>query len=406
MAAKVLTARSVETAKPKLQNGKPVRTEIPDAGSPGLYLVVQATGTRSWALRYRNQGKPAKLTLGNAGAGGLTLAAARVAAAKARHQLEQGAVPAPVSLAPHDDRIETQVAAFLTKHAAKNRTAATTEAIFNRLVLPVWHGRAVQDIRRRDVIDLVERIADERGGVMANRTLSALSKFFNWLVGRDVLETSPAVGVERPHKEVARERVLTDSELRALWLACDGDGPFGAAVQFALLVGARRNEVSRMTWGELDEERWTWKLPKQRSKNGHEHEIALSSQAWALLTAMPRCAGCDYVFSADGRGPIAGWTKPKARFSTRAGLEEADWRLHDLRRTCASGMQALGIAVPVIEKALNHKSGTFRGITGTYQRHTYTDEIRIALQKWGDHVERLVGDKPSKVIALRGGKRR
>jgi integrase len=406
-AGKALTARTVETAKPKRNGaGATVRTEMPDAACLGLYLVVQPTGARSWALRYRNQGKPAKLTLGAAGVGGLTLAAARVAAAKARHQLEQGAVPVPISAAPHDDRIEAQVASFLAKHVAKNRTAATTESIFNRLVLPAWRGRAVRDIRRRDVIDLVEQIADERGGVMANRTLSALSKFYRWLVGRDVLETSPVAGVERPYKEVARDRTLTDAELRKLWLACDGDGPFGAAVQFMALTGGRRNEVSRMTWGEIDEERRTWTLPKARSKNGHEHEIALSTQAWAIIGAMPRFAGCDYVFSADGRGPIAGWSKPKTRFSAKADLPEESWRLHDLRRTCAAGMQKLGVAVPVIERALNHQSGVFRGIVGTYQVHPYRDEGAAALQAWGNRVDEIVSGRAAKVVPLRGGRRR
>jgi integrase len=264
----------------------------------------------------------------------------------------------------------------------------------------MWRGRSIQDIRRRDIIDLVEQIATDRP-YLANRTLGVLSKFFNWLCARDVLAVSPAAGVERPHQEQVRNRTLSDPELRALWLACEGDGPFGQALRMLVLTGARRNEVSHMRWSEIDAERQAWILPSERSKNAREHVIPLSSQAWALLDAMPRFAG-DYVFSADGRGPIVGWAKAKTRISGKAGIAEEGWRLHDTRRSVAAGMARLGVSVPVIEKALNHQSGVFRGIVSTYQTHDYADEIRIALQRWADHVEQIVGGRPAKVIKLRG----
>jgi integrase len=250
------------------------------------------------------------------------------------------------------------------------------------------------------VIELAEAIAADGRGYMANRTLAVLSKFFNWLVARDVLDFSPVTGVERPHQEKARERILTDAELRALWLACDGDEPFGSALRLLILTGARRNEVSRMTWSELDE-RWIWLLPAERSKNGLAHSIPLSTQAQAILMKQPRIDGSGYVFTLDGYTAIRGWEKVKTRLSEKVGIAAASWRLHDLRRTCASRMQKLGVPVPVIESALNHTSGTFRGIVGVYQQHDYADEICVAFQKWGDHVERLVEGKPAKVIALR-----
>jgi len=129
--------------------------------------------------------------------------------------------------------------------------------------------------------------------------------------------------------------------------------------------------------------------------------IPLSTQAWTLIQAQPRFAGCRYVFTTDGRTAIAAWDKHKRRIGAQAGIAYNAWRLHDLRRTCASGMQKLGISVPVIEKALNHTSGTFRGIVGVYQRHDYADEIRIALQRWADRVEEIAGGKPAKVVNLR-----
>ena len=172
-----------------------------------------------------------------------------------------------------------------------------------------------------------------------------------------------------------------------------------------VLTGARRNEVSNMRWSELDEERRLWVLPSERSKVAREHAIPLSAQAWALIQSMPRFAGCDYVFSADGRGSIIGWAKAKTRLSTRAEIAEETWRVHDTRRSVASGLAKLGVSVPVIEKVLNHQSGVFRGIISTYQTHDYADEVRIALQRWADHIEELIGGKPATVLPLHGRRR-
>jgi integrase len=400
---KVITHRFVESAQPKA-----ARTEYPDAGCPGLYLIVQPSGTRSWAFRFRHNGVNGKKTLGSAGEEGLSLAAARAAAAAHRHRLERGdGVTAVTSVTGESgrgyDKIETAAAAFLELHAYRKTrpsTAWATERVFNRIVLPAWRGRTIDSIRKRDVIDLVENVAGSDRGYLANRTLATLSKFFNWLVARDVLAFSPVTGIEKPHKEEVRERTLSDAELRALWLACEGDGPFGQALRILMLTGARRNEVSQMRWSEIDED-GTWTLPSERSKNRRPHKVALSQQVQAIVAAIPRIADCDFVFSADGKKPVTGWDKAKVRISAKAGIASESWRLHDLRRSCASGMQRLGVSVPVIEKALNHISGTFRGIVGVYQTHDYADEIRIALQKWSDHVERIVGGRPAEVVKLR-----
>ena len=133
--------------------------------------------------------------------------------------------------------------------------------------------------------------------------------------------------------------------------------------------------------------------------------VTLPTQAWAILEGMPRFAGCDYVFTVDGRRPINGWAKAKARISAKAGLAEERWRLHDLRRTCASGMQRLGIRTEAIERAINHRSGVFRGITSTYQVDRLDDEVAIALQKWADRVEEIVSGEPVKVVSLHGKRR-
>src|SRR5262249_52095073 len=245
------------------------------------------------------------------------------------------------------------------------------ERIFNRLALPAWRGRSIQDIKRRDVIDLVEHVASDRP-YLANRMLGVLSKFFNWLIARDRLAFSPVAGVERPHKEVPRSRTLSDGEIAALWRACNGDGPFEAALKVLALVGGRRNEVSRMTWSELDEERRLWVLPKERSKNGREHAIPLSTQAWKIIHGMPRFAGCPYVFSADGRTPITGWAKAKRRISSEAGIVEESWRLHDVRPPRRASPPCCCLPVPEcrqwLESAL-HISGARTSLDSTSNRN-------------------------------------
>ena len=413
MAVKVLTTRFVDAAKPRHNSaGDAVRAEYPDAACPGLHLVVQPTGTRSWAFRFRRRTdrKNVKLTLGKAGDGGLSLAAARHAAAAHRHRLEQGAVlVTPVTaVTPQSvrtgDKVETAVASFLELHVRrKNRisTARVTENIFNRIIVPAWRNRTIDSIRRRDIIDLVEDVAASGRGYHANRTCAVLSKFFAWLVARDALTFSPVTGVERPYKEKIRSRVLTDDELRVLWLACGHEGASGEAIRLMTLTGARRGEVGEMSRREVDQDHQLWNLPAERTKNGRPHTIPLSTQAWTLIEARPRFADCNFVFSADGKRAVNNWDEVKHRISAKAGVTASSWRLHDLRRTCASGMQRLGVSVPVIEKALNHISGTFRGIVGVYQTHDYADEVRIALQRWADRVDEIVGGKPAKVVKLR-----
>jgi integrase len=223
------------------------------------------------------------------------------------------------------------IVSFLERHAyAKTRrsTAEKAERIFNREVVPRWRGRKLSDIRKADVIELVEDIAASGRGYLANRVLAQLSKFFNWLVARDVLAISPVTRVEKPFKEKVRTRLLEDTELRALWLACESDGPFGQALRVLMLTGARRDEVSRMRWDEIDAKRWEWKLSSERSKNRREHVIPLSPQVWTILEAQPRFAGCPYVFSADDKKPVTGWDKAKVRVSTKAGIAPKTWRLH------------------------------------------------------------------------------
>jgi integrase len=403
--AKSLTAKSVENAKPFAS----ARREIPDGGCRGLYLIVQATGRKSWAVRYRFQGQPKKLTLD----GGLTLAAARKQAAVALHELAQGRDPAALKFEAREtaekaaaeraaDTVEQWAAHFIERHAKKKTRENTwrqTVHVFDDIVLPAWRGRVIHDIKRRDIIELIESVAEDRP-IMANRVHAHLSKFFNWLCERDVIAASPCAGVKRPSAETARDRILSDAELKALWLACGDIGdPAGACIKILLLTGQRRSEVAGMRRGEINGDVWT--LAPERTKNKQRHDVPLAAQAVSIIEGMPRIAGGDHVFTTSGWAPLSHFDRIKDELDARM-QQRTPWVVHDLRRTVASGMAKLGVRLPVIEKCLNHASGSFRGIVGVYQRHDFAAEKRDALQRWADHIDAIVRGEPAgKVVSLR-----
>jgi integrase len=402
--AKTLTAKSVENIKPGS-----ARREIPDGGCRGLYLVVQPSGRKSWAVRYRFAGKPRKVTLDRA----LTLAAARKATTDALHELAQGRDPAAQkfearasaekdSAARAADTVEQWAAQFIERHAKKKtRKNSWRQAVhvFDDIVVPAWRGRVVHDIQRRDIIELIESVAEDRP-IMANRTLAVLSKFFNWLVDRQVIAASPCARVKRPSKEKARDRILSDDEIKALWLACDAIGEAaGACIKVLLLTGQRRSEVAGMRRGEINGDVWT--LPPERTKNNKKHDVPLAAPALALIEGLPKIAGGDCVFTTNGWAPLSQFDRIKHELDARM-KPRAPWVLHDLRRTVASGMARLGVRLPVIEKCLNHTSGSFRGIVGVYQRHDFAAEKRDALQHWADHIDAIVRGEPAgKIVSLR-----
>ena len=395
-----LTARAVETAKPAA-----VRREIPDALMPSLYLVVQPSGTKSWAVRYRHKGTTRKFTLGSHPA--VDLKTARALAGKALRAAAEGRDPGQEKAqarAARADTIDRAVAQFIERHCKRKnrpRTAQETERLFRLHVMPRWRGRAVSSITRRDVLDVLDRVVDAGAPIAANR-VSATRKLFNWLVARDVIATSPCAGVKPPTDERSRDRVLDDKELRAVWLAAEEIGwPFGAMVKVLVLTGQRRDEVARMEWSEIDLGDKLWTLPRERVKNDEKHEVPLSDTAVAVLKSVPRIAGSRYVFTTNGKAPSSGYSKGKRRLDALLS-DMPPWRLHDLRRTTASGMARLGINLPVIEKVLNHASGSFAGIVGVYQKHEFSQEKRHALDAWGAFVAGLAGDKARKnVVRLR-----
>jgi len=439
---KSLTVRRIETVQPSSS-----RQEIPDGLLVGLYLIVQPSGAKSFAVRYRYAGQPRKLTLGAFPA--ITLEAARDIGGKALRAAAEGRDPATEKQSAKGDAkrqaaeeirgkrdlFENVARDFIERHAMKNNRESTWRETARILgfkpdpdnagkllvvepqkgkpptVLQLWSGRKVQDITKRDVITLLDTVRD-RAPVMANRNLAAVRKLFNWCLARDIIQVSPCTLIDPPALESSRDRILSDDELRMVWNAAEGDGwPFGPLVKLLVLTGQRLSEVGGMHWQEVDLEHRMLVLPPERVKNGERHEVPLSDAAVKIIEALPHMTK-GFVFTTTRDTAVSGFSRAKDRLDaavkaslTKGAKSPEHWTFHDLRRTMASGMARLGIQLPVIEKVLNHSSGSFRGIVGVYQRHSFAEEKRTALAAWASHVEIVVsGKQPTNVIPLHSSK--
>jgi integrase len=181
--------------------------------------------------------------------------------------------------------------------------------------------------------------------------------------------------------------VLSDKELRAIWQANEDLGwPFSPAIKLLILTGARRGEIGDLRWSEIDQDEKAILLTGERTKNGEPHTIPLSKAAFAVIKNFPRIAGSELVFTTNGKTPISGWSKAKRQLDAVAG-KMPDWTVHDIRRTVATGLQKLGVNLQTIEAVLGHTSGSRSGVVGVYQRHSFDEEKRAALEAWGAHVE-------------------
>lgn len=398
----VLTVKSVEAAK--ADPGK--RRELPDAALPGLYLVVQPAGGKSWAVRYRADGKPRKLTLGPYPRLGLT--DAREAARTALRAVAEGRDPAGEKQAAKVEVAAVQtmqfgavVADYIERYAKpRNRSWRETESFLTRTLdaTDKWQEKDVRAIGRKDVLDALDAVVARGASIHANRLFAALRRFFAWTVERGILDASPMAGLKPPSPEISRDRILTDAELVAVWKAAgEVSYPFGPVVQLLILTGQRRSEVLEAEWREFDLDGATWTIPRERAKNDRAHVVPLAPQAVEILRSIPRVGNRSrLLFTTTGETAFSGVSKATDRLQGLSskhlpdGVEVEPWRLHDLRRTFASGCARLGVPVHVVEKALNHVSGTHAGIVGVYQRHEYGDERRRAMGLWAAHLDGLV----------------
>jgi integrase len=368
-----LTDASIQRTKPPTKGS----LEIFDLGYPGLAIRIGHGGAKTFELFYRVNGKLRRETLGRWPA--VSLADARNSWRKTREAIGRGETPQrenPAMLFEH------VVEEWIKRDQSKNKPSSLYQVTRSLEVdvLPAWRGKRIDEIGKRDVIELLDTIADRGAPIMARRVQSYIRRFFRWCIERDILKIDPTQAMPRVGNGKSRDRVLTDGELANVLAACHG--PYGAVVRMLVLTGARRQEIAELRWSEMDGN--TIRLEGSRTKTGAPHTIPLSSAAQTLLNSLPHLG--EFVFS--GARPISDWSALKRRLDGAAGV--TNWRIHDLRRTVATGLQRLGVNLQTIESVLGHTSGSRSGVVGVYQRHSFDAEKRAALEAWGAHVTDLV----------------
>ena len=280
---------------------------------------------------------------------------------------------------------------YLEKHAkVKKRKWKEDERLIHKELLPHWDRRKADKITRRDVIEVLDGIANRGAPIQANRVLSLISKIFNWAIGRDLVENNPARLVAKPGKESRRERVLSEEEIRLVWDAFKLQSPVtGTMLMLRLLTAQRGGEIESMAWKDLDLENGWWTIPGEIAKNGLAHRVPLTPMALKMLSQLQPISGTGrWVFpSPTVKGQhITNVQKAAIRVKQLSGVE--DFVLHDLRRTAASYMASGGVNRLVLGKVLNHVDSS---VTAVYDRHGYDAEKRNALERWNGRLMEIIG---------------
>ncbi len=402
MARKTLTDRLLRTLK----------TDAADTVVPGLAVRIGANGQRTFVLvgRFPGRKNPTRRAIGSYPA--ISLDQARSTARDWIALVQRGIDPAVEAAIERDARASNTFGvvaeSFLTKHIASRRTAPAISRLVRGKLIARWRDRPIDTIHRRDVIAMIEDVREKSGPAMARYTLTFARRLFGWAAARDLVAVNPCSSV-RPDDflppAVARDRVLSDSELALVLKATAGLAyPTAPYIRFLLLTGCRRQEAAGAVWSEFDGD--TWLLPAARVKNASEHALPLPKAVLDLLATLPRFSGCDFLFTT-GRRPLGGLSRRKAELDARitelnGGAPIAPFTWHDLRRSVASGLAALGIAPHIIEGILNHRSGVISGIARIYNRHDFRAEKAHALELWAAHLDGLgYGDGAGNVVRLR-----
>jgi integrase len=413
-----------ELAVERLRPDQVKRIEVPDARVTGLYLVVQPlpSGAKSWAVRGRLDDRPVKITIGDWPA--LDLKTARTRAGEIRDMLAAGRDPRQeraAALAAEAERRRETVGSILDqfekRHAAKLKSGREAMRLLRRelgndwdekgnSIGPGWLNRSVHSISRKDVLAVLDAAVDRGSATLANRALAHIRKLFNWTVERGIIAptANPVAGIKPPSREKSRDRTLSDDELLAVWKAAGRMAyPFGPAIRLLIATGQRREEVGQLEWREVDLDAAIWTMPAARNKGGRQHVVPLSRLALEVLEPLPRVG--THVFTVTGSTAVSGWSKAKAILDREVARDRgeplAPWVLHDLRRTCASGLVRLGTRPDVVEATLGHAHPGGSQLASIYQRHGYLPEMRDALDRWADHVGSLGKPPECNVVQLR-----
>ena len=372
------------------------RTIYWDETEPGFGLMVTAGGHRSYVVQYRAGKVSRRLTI----KGVLKVADARKQARAVLGSVAKGHDPLTErrkDTAAATNTLKAIAQEYFAREGGRLRTMDERQATFERLIFPKFGARQIDSIRRSEIVRLLDRIEDENGAVMADHALAYLRRLMTWHAGRSDEFRSPIVrGMARTSpKERARQRILTDDELRAVWKAADDSGSvFARLVQLIVLTATRRNEAARLRREELSGDEWI--IPAARYKGRQDMLVPLTPAAMAVLGKVPVLRqGKGYVFTTDGDRALGGFSKFKRDFDRRCGV--TDWTLHDLRRTARSLMSRAGVSPDHAERALGH---VLPGIRGVYDVHEYRDEKRRAFEALAGQIERILNLQEN-VVPLR-----
>ena len=384
MPRRKLTARIVESMA---ASGE--RTQIFDTEQRGLCLRISESGEKSFSVCYKHTGRMKRLTLGKFPE--VSLADARSRAREALNKVANGVDPQQhKKIERLADTFDELVDTFLEKYADKKRSGREDRRILKKYLVPELRHVRAKDVMRAQIRVILDAIAKD-APIMANRVLASVRKMYNWAIGQDLVEHNPCFKLPAPSKERRRDRVLSNDELKKVWIALDNDksSVISDAFKMRLLTAQRGGEVSTMCWGDIDlNARW-WTIPVERSKNKLPHRVWLSTPAMSILKRRKEADGeSPWVFPGRRKGqPIVETKRVLESIRTASGVKE--WRGHDLRRTAASNMTGMGIPRFIVGRVLNHAES---GVTAVYDRHSYDAEKKDALDKWAAKLMRVVSE--------------
>lgn len=356
---------------------------MPDPGARGLRIVIQPSGEKSFAVRFRIFGRTRKLTLGTVQIG---LAEARALAADAMLAVAKGVDPGAAKAAARakaldarEDTVKNISLNYLRREGPKLRTGKIRERVLEKLVFPHIGSVPIESVKRSDLVRLFDKIEDKNGPRQADSCLAYLRKIMNWHASRSDEFRSPIIrGMGRYNSKAhERERVLTDGELQAVWKAAEAADVFGSLVRFLLLSACRRAEATGLTWSELEGD--LWRLPAARNKGKQELVRPLSKAARAIVDDQPKIEGTEFVFRS------IGFSQAKKKFDLACGV--SGWRVHDLRRTSRTLMSRAGVSVDTAERVLGHVIG---GVRRVYDIHPYVPEMRHAVEALSTAIQNIV----------------
>jgi len=363
------------------------REDFRDRGTRGLQLRSSPSGVKTFSFVFRLGSKMGRATLGRHP--DVDLKFARTKADEFRKLVSQGIDPRSEKRTKQrlqEMTVELMVHEFIQTYA-KPKNSSWKQAESNlRLYLSNFYGtQPISEVTRADIHQILDDLIARNKQTAANRALAHIRKFFGWLVERGYLNHSPADHIKPRHKESERDRVLNDAEIKAIWNAAEAmSGPYSAWLKLLLLCGQRRVETASMRRSQIID--GSWYLSATDTKNKQPHIIPLPNQAQRLVNQLLEKEGNFLIKSGrNGDRPVNGFSKAKLQMDCLSGVE--NWKFHDLRRTVATNLTKLGIDRLILQKIINHSE---RGVTQIYDRYSYMDEKREALQKWADRLDEIV----------------